>query len=159
KLPGLAAVFDDASATIRFTDNTVSGVVSFYGMPVVGQKLDINDVQRLMQSMLRTGIQINGASGSLFMSRNTLHSVTTGRDKFAELVAFAVQQRNTLDNLFRTAAVTDNTVTGPVGPLVLSATISGAGLSLPGMQLEPLGVFVAGQAAVTSTVAIRDDRF
>jgi photosystem II stability/assembly factor-like uncharacterized protein len=154
KLPGLAVVFDDAQAAVRFTDNDVRGVVSFYGQPVTRPG---PDVRKLLASFQRPTVRINAARGSLFMSRNTLETLTVGRSKFAELDDFADQTRETLDDLFRAAAVTDNIVTSREAPLLLARTVSLAGLSFPlEFRADPLGIFVAEAATATGTVGLRD---
>jgi hypothetical protein len=115
------------------------------------------DVQRLLASFQRPTVRINAAPGSLLMSRNTLETLTIGRSKFAELDDFADQTRETLDDLFRAAAVTDNIVTSREAPLLLARTVSLAGVSFPlEFRADPLGIFVAEAATATGSVGIRD---
>jgi hypothetical protein len=154
KVPGLAVVFEDAQAITRFTDNDIRGVVSFYGgPPVLGTKPDL---PKLAASLKRTTVKLNTAPGSLFMSRNTLEIVTIGRAKFTELTEFTATQRDTLEGLFQTAAITDNAMSA--SPLFESAALTLVALTLPLVPIgDPLGVFVADTATVTGTVSGRSD--
>jgi hypothetical protein len=151
KMPGLAVVFEDAQAITHFTENSVEGIVSFYGIPG-GPNQAINFgplAQRLPNVVLQQ------TSGRLCLSNNHLELLTIGRQKVAEINAVAAAQQNTLTALYAAATLQGNTISAPNNLFVsrFLSLNSCALLSPPGSG-QLLGVMVAEGAAAAGNVGM-----
>jgi hypothetical protein len=150
KMPGLAVVFEDAEAITHFTDNSIEGIVSFYGMPAgPEQRVNFELLGRRFSNVV-----FQPANGKLFMSNNNLELITVGQQKEAELAAvIKTGQGDTLTALYSSAIIQGNAIGAPRN-IFVSRFLAFNSCSLLSPPPQLLGVIVAEGVAAVGNVAM-----
>ena len=146
---GLAVVFEDAQAITHFTDNSIEGIVSFYGIPPSEQRVNFELLGQ------RSSNEFQAAKGKLFMSNNNLELITIGLQKLVELIAFIRGEVDTLTALYSSAIIQGNAISAQ-NILFVSKFLAFNSCSLlwqpPAVPL--LGLIVAEGVAAVGNVAM-----
>lgn len=145
---GLAVVFEDAQAITHFTDNSIEGIVSFYGIPRSEQRVNFE-----LPGQRSSNVVFKQAKGKLFMSNNNLELITVGLQKEAELYAAIRGQVDTLTALYSSAIIQGNAISAPY-ILFVSKFLAFNSCSLLSPPPSHLGLIVAEGVAAVGNVAM-----
>jgi hypothetical protein len=145
----VAAIVDEPTGVKRFTGNRIQAPVSFYGIPKIGQGLN---VERLFGRLAAFPEPLKATGGEVYLEHNSFGLLTLGAEMLDRVNQFATTTQPPPTDIFDAAMLTGNVIRDR-DSLFLSRLIALTGTSLVVDQSqEPLTTYVADTASVASTV-------
>jgi photosystem II stability/assembly factor-like uncharacterized protein len=144
----LAVVADEPTGMKRFINNAIQAPVSFYGLPKIGQALDVGR----LSDRLAAHPELRATGGDVFLEHNSFGLLTLGAEMLDRLNQFAASpQIQPPTDIFDSALLTGNIIRDR-DTIFFARLVALSGMSLVVQAQEPLSVFVADTASVASTV-------
>ena len=148
-MPGVAALLENIQGDCHVSDNTVSGILGFYGDP--GGVPSATLLRRLHEGSRNTKLVVGAGHLKLTANRLALLAV-------AEAMSKQLMETQTTSGLFATATISGNTFSEAsnlfIAGRMLAVHHSTLLAEMPGDRPPPYGVFIAERATATGNLAM-----